>query len=842
MSNFTYIDCKVQGDEIICDKGKVISGDSVKVRAVFDESWAGLTKYVYFLKHAGDADETGEGVLENGELDVSGFFWDADFFEFGFVGKDVEGNIIKDTNVIFVKVDKGSYIVNPGAKASNLTFVGRLSAVELLANEAKSASQSAVQVANEAKTTSATASSVASAASVVSGEAKQAANEAKSVSEEAKTASQGAVQAALLVGSRIEKLPIDKGGGEKSLQQTGNNAFGDQSIALGYNSVSGLRGFYIKSIDLENKKIYLGTEKVTPEISTVDNTDSTFETPTYEIGDEFDLIVQFSETQRMHYSFVSAITSIEHNVIIYDTDLPFTEIYEDSAEYSPVLFVSAKPDVGLVDIGGYSTSEGEESIAAGKWSHAEGYGSISSGRFSHAEGRGTKAGYSAHSEGYQTIAKGQNSHAEGNKTLSEGAHSHAEGSYSKAIGDVSHAEGQSSTAKGDNSHAEEHGTTAEGNNSHSEGYFTTASGSVSHAEGFKTIASGVRSHAEGIETQAIGGSSHAEGSVTKASGEYSHAEGQNCTASGKGSHAEGYNAGASAIYSHAEGGGTIASGEYSHAEGQSCTASGNNSHVEGRISKSTSTASHAEGYGTTASGSASHAEGYKTKASGVRSHAEGGGTIASSEYQHVQGRYNVEDTENKYAHIVGNGTADDARSNAHTVDWDGNAWFAGDVKIGGAGQDDENAKTLATTDMFFRNVDLTSSGLVTYTYGDFIVNEKNIFNNTMIGSVADSAECVVNVVGYVEIEAEATGSSGGTFTINGVQYDCWDNGNKMSFKGVVNESISILMAIAGELTFTKFVTTTDYELNNKVTELEIKVAELEGEVITLKNMIKALEG
>ena len=32
-----------------------------------------------------------------------------------------------------------------------------------------------------------------------------------------------------------------------------------------------------------------------------------------------------------------------------------------------------------------------------------------------------------------------------------------------------------------------------------------------------------------------------------------------------------------------------------------------------------------------------------------------------------------------YAHIVGNGINADYRSNAHTLDWDGNAWFAGNV-------------------------------------------------------------------------------------------------------------------------------------------------------------------
>ena len=60
--------------------------------------------------------------------------------------------------------------------------------------------------------------------------------------------------------------------------------------------------------------------------------------------------------------------------------------------------------------------------------------------------------------------------------------------------------------------------------------------------------------------------------------------------------------------------------------------------------------------------------------------AEGMNTIASSEYQHVQGKYNIEDSSNTYAHIVGNGTAITARSNAHTLDWSGNAWYAGSVE------------------------------------------------------------------------------------------------------------------------------------------------------------------
>lgn len=84
------------------------------------------------------------------------------------------------------------------------------------------------------------------------------------------------------------------------------------------------------------------------------------------------------------------------------------------------------------------------------------------------------------------------------------------------------------------------------------------------------------------------------------------------------------------------------------------------------------------------------------KASGEYSHAEGYNTIASSNNQHVQGKYNIEDTTETYAHIVGNGNADDNRSNAHTVDWNGNAWYAGDIYVGGTSQDDTNASKLAT--------------------------------------------------------------------------------------------------------------------------------------------------
>ena len=167
-------------------------------------------------------------------------------------------------------------------------------------------------------------------------------------------------------------------------------------------------------------------------------------------------------------------------------------------------------------------------------------------------------------------------------------------------------------------------------------------------------------------------------------GAKSHAEGDNTTASGVDSHAEGWFSNASGNHSHAEGSGTTASGVCSHAEGSGTTAS--------------SDCSHAEGHQTTASGSYSHAEGAQTIARGYYSHAEGFGTTASSENQHVQGKYNVEDSQGKYAHIVGNGTSASARSNTHTLTWSGVPWYQGRPQFGGTAMDNGSQTVMANGD------------------------------------------------------------------------------------------------------------------------------------------------
>ena len=181
----------------------------------------------------------------------------------------------------------------------------------------------------------------------------------------------------------------------------------------------------------------------------------------------------------------------------------------------------------------------------------------------------------------------------------------------------------------------------------------------------------------------IGNYSTAEGYNTTASGFTSHAEGYDTTARGAYSHAEGYDTAASGAYSHAEGYDTAAFGYCSHAEGTDTTAGGTLSHAEGKNTTVWGNYSHAEGYDTTARGTVSHAEGRDTIASGNYSHAQNRGTIAQRLNQTAIGMYNIADTTGAdeehfgdYVFIIGNGSADDARSNALTVDWDGDIEIA----------------------------------------------------------------------------------------------------------------------------------------------------------------------
>ena len=260
----------------------------------------------------------------------------------------------------------------------------------------------------------------------------------------------------------------------------------------------------------------------------------------------------------------------------------------------------------------------------------------------------------------------------------------------------------------------------------------------SFAEGKNTKASGTYSHAEGNRTIASDYESHAEGDGTTASGPESHAEGSNTVASGSGSHAEGRNTGALGLYSHAEGVNTVASSEASHAEGDGTTASGRASHVEGRYNIADSSEYSYELIGSTTLYINKSATNYSfgtgitvdlingkcilhdkkplTPSIGfkdcyVQSEDESKAyfILSSKQNQYVDSSIECKASLVRiakysspvymhYVTIIGNGMSEYTRSNAHTLDWDGNAWFAGDVYVGSTSgtNKDDGSKKLAT--------------------------------------------------------------------------------------------------------------------------------------------------
>lgn len=122
--------------------------------------------------------------------------------------------------------------------------------------------------------------------------------------------------------------------------------------------------------------------------------------------------------------------------------------------------------------------------------------------------------------------------------------------------------------------------------------------------------------------------------------------------------------------------------------GRETMASGDSSSAFGQYSKASGPAAFAAGVYAEANGEVSFSAGYHTQAIGDNSVAIGNRVRAYGESQFVFGKNNEWDKDGRYAHIVGNGEDSNHRSNAHTIDRNGNAWYAGDVYVGGSGQDD----------------------------------------------------------------------------------------------------------------------------------------------------------
>lgn len=225
-------------------------------------------------------------------------------------------------------------------------------------------------------------------------------------------------------------------------------------------------------------------------------------------------------------------------------------------------------------------------------------------------------------------------------------------------------------------------------------------------EALETVASNKmdKVNPEGSGTFSFG---RLSGSTT---GQRSIVLGSDATASGKDSAVIGRKGKATGSYATSIGYGNTASGDNSVVIGVNSTATSGNAVTIGSGSQATNWNAIAIGAATTASGNNAVAMGYGSEASGWMSTTSGYMTEAVGGAQTVLGSLNVADTaptddsgkaENLV--IVGNGDYESetiVKSNAATIDWDGNAWFSGDVYVGSTSgtNKDGGSKMLATVE------------------------------------------------------------------------------------------------------------------------------------------------
>ena len=99
------------------------------------------------------------------------------------------------------------------------------------------------------------------------------------------------------------------------------------------------------------------------------------------------------------------------------------------------------------------------------------------------------------------------------------------------------------------------------------------------------------------------------------------------------------------------------------------------------------------------------------QARGAQSHTEGLGSVALGSSQHVGGQYNIPDTTS--LEIIGNGTSNLIRSNARTLDKNGNEVLSGKLTVG---TDPTNNMDVATKQ---------------YVDNAFVVNDAMIFKGVL---------------------------------------------------------------------------------------------------------------
>lgn len=383
-----------------------------------------------------------------------------------------------------------------------------------------------------------------------------------------------------------------------------------------------------------------------------------------------------------------------------------------------------------------SHAEGSGNLVSGNCGHAEGTRNTVYGESGHADGSGNKVyGRESHATGSGNIVSEQSGYIEGagNRNIAYSAHvegagnkntykaniSHTEGAGNTNYGHQTHLEGSGNQLSGEESHLEGAGNMLHGHKSHMEGGGNTAYAFGSHIEGKHNTAVGYGHHAEGINNH-VGfngtpgyfsyGTTYEVGDIVGVNTAYfgsfatypetdTHYLYRCITAPGQIQQSSTVNIVTPDIWDSTvtyQSGAVVQLsdiGFYYNSSSESVTGTMPTAGWPWNRIYDVLSPFQTSGSGyymldcDEVYGANKIAVVYDTiqpmweplpNTSG--GHIEGVGNIAIGDYQHVQGKYNTADA-NK-AFIIGNGTDEDHRSNALTVDWSGNTTIAGDLTTG----------------------------------------------------------------------------------------------------------------------------------------------------------------
>lgn len=149
-------------------------------------------------------------------------------------------------------------------------------------------------------------------------------------------------------------------------------------------------------------------------------------------------------------------------------------------------------------------------------------------------------------------------------------------------------------------------------------------------------------------------------------------------------------------------------GEDSVSCGKGNTVTGKFAGSGGRNNNTSGDYAYTNGFGNTASATCAVSMGNQCKSTQNGAVSWGSRTVANAQYQTARGISNIPDTpdnngKGKYVDIVGNGNSNNP-SNAYTLDWQGNGWFAGGVYVGGTSQSGGAQKLVTATDLKAKKV------------------------------------------------------------------------------------------------------------------------------------------